>query len=471
MDRLFEQMKGKKVHIVGITGAEGSSILRLLVKQGNIDITGHDFLAEKSVEKSFKLWHKGISADEKKTIFAQFIQDTNSIPAFYNNNYLQDIDKADIIFVPQSWRLYPEQNRALYEAKKKGIPFYSLTRLYLDYSNAQIIAVTGTVGKGSVAHLIAQILKLAGKSVYFAGNDTWRLQVADFLPQMYPKDFLVVEISHRQLLDGFAKAPYMAVFTNLYPNHLDEVSFEQYQACKWSLFAKQTPADFSVINYDDEILRIGSAKLDSKVVYYSHKNRNMNTKNVQKQYDAIMNTNSSQFKNNILASITAVDTLDINITQFISSLDNIPQLAARCELIGQTNGVLLYDDIKSTTPWATLAALTKLANVLLICGGETKGLDYSQFAKVLAKSTKKVIILKSQLSDVLAYYLPEGKYIIVDSLKGAISHALEQASMGDIILISPAAAFFYSQFIKGKKSIKKVIISLLPEGRSVKDLH
>lgn len=471
MDEFFNFIKPKKIHIIGITGAEGSSILRLLAKQSGMDITGHDFLGDDSIEKSFKLYHKGLTLAKRNKLYDQFRIDTSTIKTFYKDHYMESIDEADILFAPQSWRLYPRQNQKLFDLAKRGIPFYSLTRLYLDYAKAKVIAVTGTVGKGSVANLISECLRLSDKKVYFAGNETWRLQVADLLPQMKEDEFLVIEISHRQLLDGFSRAPAVAVFTNLYPNHLDEVSWKQYQALKWSLFQKQKNEDYSVINYDNENLRKKTNNLKSNIIYYSSKSNNMNTKNVQKLFSKLMNTKSSQFSQNILASLTVMDLLNLDITQFVPSITHFPPLPARCQLIKTIHGIAVYNDIKSTTPWATLEAIKQLKKkVILICGGETKGIDYTSFAQSISKTTKKVIILKSGLSDVLVNYITTGDYHVVNSLEMAISFALKEATSGEAIVISPAAAFFYSKFIRGKNSITKVITSLLPVEQSGKGL-
>lgn len=463
MDEFFRQIQGKKIHIVGVTGAEGSSILRLLVKHKIPDIVLHDFLGEQTVEKSFKLWHKGISLPERNRLYEQFQSDISQVTFLRGGNYLKNILKADLIFVPQSWRLYKDRNTLLYKAKAMHIPFYSLTRLYLDYARATVIGVTGTVGKGSVAYLITEYLRSAGKSVYMAGNETWMVQIADKLDSMTPRDYLVLEISHRQLQDGFTRAPHIAVFTNLYPNHLDEMSWDEYRHLKLSLIKSQVQGDITVLNHDDPVLVQTSRLLKSETSFFSVKDRNMNTKNIQSIYSRIMNKKSNHYQSNILAAMTVMDILQIPLDNVLNVISKISSLPARVEKIGNISGVEFYNDIKSTTPWATMAGLRKLApNLILICGGDTKEIDYSTFFAEAKKYTKHIIALKSTLSREVEKHLPKQMYTISGELETAIQQAYKMSSKKSKILISPAAAFFYSKFIRGKKSIRKILTSLLP---------
>ncbi len=469
LQEFLQNIRDKAIHIVGVTGAEGSSILRFLLKHHIRDITAHDFLKENTIEKSYKLWHKGITVAEKNKYFQDFIVDLKQVKFNQGDSYLKDVLKADIIFVPQSWRLY-EENSLLWQAAENKIPFYSLTRLYLELSEAQLIGVTGTVGKGSVANILLQILKKnlpAERKVYFSGNETWMLQLGDKLDEMKKDDILILEISHRQLLDGFNKAPHIVVFTNLYPNHLDELSWEKYKQAKFNLLLSQKSSDFAVINYDIEELKAIVPQLKSKVLFFSSKNKDMNIKSVQEIYQFFLNNKSIHYLDNILASGTVANLLGVENKRIIECLKIIKSLPARLEYIASISGIEFYDDIKSTTPWATIAAVTKLLpNVILICGGRTKGINYQDFADKLKDKVKHLIIIKSELNQELSKVLPADLYTVADDLKSAIKHAFATAKAGDKIVVSPSAAFFYSDFIKGKKSLRKLIISLLPKEKS-----
>ena len=464
MYKFLREIQNKRIHIVGVTGAEGSNILRFLVKNGIRNITAHDLLLENSLEKSFKLWHKGLAVEERDANFEQFEKDLSKTVFYAKDKYLHDIQTAEIIFVPQSWRLYKGHNAPLWTAKKKNIPFYSLTRLYLDLAPAEIIAVTGTVGKGSVANIIYQILKLTGRKVYFAGNETWKSQVLDQFDRMTDKDMLILEVSHRQLQDGISRGPHIGVITNLYPNHLDEVTWDEYLKLKISLFEKQKAEDYAVLNWDIPQLREIGASLKSKVNYFSTKNKVMNIKSIQEYFSRLMNIKSDQYKSNILASSTVLSIIGIDLPTIINNFPKVRPLTARLEFLGEKSGIGFYDDLKSTTPWATEEAVAKLGkNTILILGGKTKGINYRDFIAKIFEITKEVILLDSQLSKLFQRYLPEQQLTVFKDLKSAIEFSYQKAKIGDNILLSPSAGFFYTDFIKGKKSLRKLFISLLPK--------
>lgn len=461
MEEFLKKIRGKLIHIVGVTGAEGSSILRFLISQKIKNITTHDFADYNALEKSYKLWHKGISIDERNKLFKQFTQDLSATIFYSGEKYLKDILSADIIFVSQSWRLYKQQNQLLWEAKNKNTPFYSLTRLYLDFAKAKVVGVTGTVGKGSTANILVQFLKAANKNVYFAGNESWMVQVLDKFAEMTNEDILVLEISHRQLQDGFAKAPDVVIFTNLYPNHLDEVTWDEYKKLKLSLITRQTVKDIAILNYGVNELRNIIGQLKSKIIFYSEKKRKMNIKSIQDIYEKIVINNSTQYIDNILAASTAANLLGVSSTTIAKSVKNIQALSARMEFIKKISGVSFYNDIKSTTPWATLAAVKKLAgNCILICGGRTKGIDYQDFIHKIEKDVEFIILLKSELSDKLIGLLPEKSYAVFTDLESAVLSAQKRAQKGKNILVSPAAGFFYSDFVKGKKSLRRIVEDL-----------
>ncbi len=464
----LSDLKNKNIHIIGVSGNEGSAILSFLSKHDIEYVTLHDFIPSQDIEKNFKLWHKGIKESEKEVLWKEFQIYLKKYKCFFGDDYLKNIENADIIFVPQSWRLYARNNKLLNLSQSKKIPFYSLTRLYLEFSKAKVVAVTGTVGKGSVASILYQLLRSQGVplqgQVYFGGNETWMMQVADKLDIMTQKDILILEISHRQLIDGISKGPNIAIFTNLYPNHLDEITWNEYKKIKFSLFQSQKESDISILNCDDENIKEVIPSLESRIIYYSEKNKEMNTKNIQKIFEEITNTKSTQYPINVLAASTVADELGLEYQDIRRSLHSLSTLPARKELIKITGGVKIYNDIKSTTPWATLKAVESLgSDIVLICGGDTKGIDYEEFISSIKRKVKYVVPILSNLSNLLTKCLPRNKYSLSGNLRDALEIAYQKAQSGDSILISPAAAFFYTKFIAGKTSLRKLVTSLPPK--------
>ena len=462
----IDNFKNKNIHIVGISGSEGSAILSFLAKYNIKNITLHDFIPSKDLEKNFKLWHKGIKESEKEILWNKFQTNLKNYKCHFGDDYLKDCENADIIFVPQSWRLYNRNSKLLEISQNTNIPFYSLTRLYLEFSKAKVVGITGTVGKGSVAHDLYQLLRNQSgskRNIFFAGNETWRLQVADKLDQMTDNDILILEISHRQLLDGITRGPKVAIFTNLYPNHLDEISWQEYKKFKFSLFQTQKEDDISILNFDDENIKEVIPFLKSKIIYYSEKNKDMNTKNIQNIFSDILNTKSDHYPVNIIAASTAADILGIDIQLIKQKISTLKSLPARKELIKSIEGIKIYDDIKSTTPWATLKAIKSLGkHCIVICGADMKDIDYTEFLRKIEDNIELLIVIKSPLSEAVKK-IYQGNYQTVENLSHAVSIAYKSAQKGNSILVSPAAAFFYTKFIAKKESLRKIVTSFPPK--------
>ena len=456
----IKSLIGKNIHLIGVSGAEGSSILNLLVSSAIRSVTAHDFIESAMLEKNFKLWHKGIAVDKRNELFKSFIANLNKVKFNDAASYLKGITDAEIIFVPQSWRLYP-QNKKLFALKSGRTSFYSLMRLYLDFAPARIVGVTGTVGKGSVANLIFEILKRNNKNVYFTGNETWRLQLAEKLTSMNTDDYLILEISHRQLQDGFNRSPHQLVFTNLYPNHLDEMPLADYLRYKLNVLRSQDHTAMSILNYDNDFLRNIAAELKSNVLFYSTENKEKNIISIQKNFTKLMSIKSDHYLENILAASTLVLNEGISVESVLDIIPSIPALPARLQYLGRINNVEIFDDIKSTTPWATLAAIDKFSgNLILIVGGDTKGISYDKLVGKMKSENLKCIALKSALSRHLHKNYPQLQLIEKDGLEESVKYALSIAKNGTGLLISPSAANFYSYFIRGKRSIRKIISAL-----------
>src|SRR3990172_5540975 len=102
----IKDIENKNIHIIGVSGSEGSAVLFFLAKHNISSISCHDFISYDELEKNFKRWHKGIGKKDKEKYWEKFSAIINSYKCYFGKDYLKDIENADIIFIPQSWRLY-----------------------------------------------------------------------------------------------------------------------------------------------------------------------------------------------------------------------------------------------------------------------------------------------------------------------------------------------------------------------------
>ena len=141
-------------------------------------------------------------------------------------------------------------------ARQRGIPVISEVELAARWLRGRIVAVTGTKGKSTTTVLTGQILEADGQTVLVGGNVGTAL--SSQVEQSAPDVIHVVETSSFQLELTETFHPWIAVFLNLSPDHLDRhVSFGEYTEAKARIFANQTRTDAMVINADDpQVLEI-----------------------------------------------------------------------------------------------------------------------------------------------------------------------------------------------------------------------
>ncbi|MFH1508922.1 MAG: UDP-N-acetylmuramoyl-L-alanine--D-glutamate ligase [bacterium] len=466
----LEALKHKNIHIVGISGAEGSSVAEFLLGIGARDIIGHDIATHEEFRASYYKYHDWLTDDEKEKKFQSLTG--SEIKINFGREYLSGIEKADVVFVPQSWFRYKENIPKLKKMMEKGTPFSSIMKLYFELSKAPIVGITGTVGKSSVASFTYQILsQFKPGHVFATGNDRKNEQVLNKILDLTIDDILVVEISNRQLTIDLQKSPHVGVLTNVSPNHLDDhESFIEYKAIKQSLFQYQTGMNFAVFDYDDEESRDIAKDLESNVIWVSTKEE-LNDGVYIKNGDIEIKAGNKVFnvgqvrdiavpgvhnEKNVLLAIASAYALNIDSKTIRESLANLKSLPNRIEEVANINGAKYINDTSSTRPKSMQAAVEtfKSYNTILITGGKRPILIPGEFEsaadQILDAKVKAVFLIGEagqQIEDTIrseAHNLAKNVPLImkVKNLDEAVDKANRMAKKGDTVLFSPGCESF-----------------------------
>ncbi|MEK7512547.1 MAG: UDP-N-acetylmuramoyl-L-alanine--D-glutamate ligase, partial [Patescibacteria group bacterium] len=338
--------------------------------------------------------------------------------------------------------------------------------LFAEYCPCPIIGITGTRGKSTTATLIWKILKENWENdkrkVYLAGN----IQGEATLPlidQVTKNDLVVLELSSWQLQGFGAKkiSPQVAVFTNIFPDHLNYYkTMREYICDKKFIFQFQTKRDFCVINAENNYTKNIKNEIHSKLIEFGKKDVPTSWR---------LSIPGEHNLENIAATLAVGKIFGLTKKQMRSSIESFSGLEHRLELIRTINDISFINDTTSTTPVAGVKALNSMIKpTILLAGGATKNLNLTEFARAIAKKVKAVVLLEGTATNELykkickhgGEHLIAGRY---DNFEKAIKHAHSLSLPGDIILLSPGCAsfgMFKNEFDRGEQ-FKKIVKLLL----------
>ncbi len=493
--RAIRALADADVHVVGLASTEGAAMVRFLWSQGVRRLTVHDFQPADQVEAAFRRMHVGMPAAERGRVWRALAD--LPIERRFGDRYLEGIADAGAVFAGQAWYLYPPNLPTLTELRAAGVPFYGITELYFDLSPAPVLAVTGSNGKSTTSRLVEAILRHTACRVYYAGNERRSVQVLGELGAMRPDDWLVLEVSNRQLAD-VAPRPRIGVVLNVLPNHLDEHggSFEAYAAVKRKLVAGQGPGDHAVLNADNPATRAMAAGLGGTVWWFSRTTpvergawladgrvwlrRGRDDPPLDAGPAAAARLVGTHNHENVLAAALAAWLAGADVAAIRRGIAGFRGLRHRTQLVWRARGVDYYDDLNSTTPQATVAALTALAApIVLIAGGDDKGLDLGPLAHAVATRVRRLVLLPGAGSDrieaavraAMAGRAAEGgppggaaaahdggppmgaaatpAIVRYATLRDAVADVVADAQAGDTVLLSPACPYFFRMHYLG----------------------
>jgi UDP-N-acetylmuramoylalanine--D-glutamate ligase len=371
----------------------------------------------------------------------------------------------------------PDKAPLIKALKEKGTEIIDEIEFAAQFSNAKIIAVTGSNGKTTTTRLVFHILQTAGLDVGLAGNVGFSLakQVAQS-----DREFYALEVSSFQL-DACKKfKPTIGILTNITPDHLDryEYKLENYIASKFRIAQNKLDADIFIYNAEDENIANGFGKFWKQIGMGGCISVSMKALANDTEYLNVEHTDFSIKKSeltiqgwhnrfNISCAVLAAKELGIENHKIAEALRSFVNEAHRLESVAEINGVEYINDSKATNVDSVFYALEAMTKpVVWIVGGVDKGNDYSPLFQLVGQKVKAVICLGKDNSKILEAFKNRIEVIVeTGSMQEALKASSLYAGEGDVVLLSPACASFdlFNNYQHRGNVFKEIVNSAIVE--------
>ena len=428
MDNNFvEWLRGKKVTVVG-GGISGVSAARALAKLGAVVLL---------TEQGF------IPTEVKEELEKRKVQ-------LEEGGHTEKSLEADLIVVSPG---VPPNSFVFQKAREIGIKIIGELELGYRLTSGKYIAVTGTNGKSTVVKMIEHILSPYGAVA--TGNigrplSTFALQGGLF----------VIEASSFQLYTIETFRPNIAVITNISEDHMDWHSdFEDYCRAKLNITLNQTSEDYLILNMDEDgCMTKAAEETKARVKFVSLKSEDADAFPDSDGWLVIVDEKGRPIRlinrnellihgqhnvmNALFASLAAYHAgADVEVIR--RGLRTFRGLPHRLEFVDEIHGVKFYNDSKGTNPHSVKWALKSFDKpVILIMGGEDKGVDFSPLVSDIWKKVKFLVVLGKARNKLVKTFSNVTEVIEASDIEDAVLKAYRKAEPGDIIVLSPGCASF-----------------------------
>lgn len=341
-------------------------------------------------------------------------------------------------------------------AEEAGIEVISEVELAYRLTPCPITAITGTNGKTTTTTLTGEIMKTAYSGTAVVGNIG--IPYSEEVERLTEKDWVVAEISSFQMEKAKEFHPHISAVLNITPDHLNRhKTMDVYIAMKERVFAKQTAADFCILNHGDEACRKMADKTAAKVFFFDSSETlaegiYLDGDAIEVRWGAINETlihvdelqilGVHNYENVMAAAAMgicagiALDTIRVVLKGFAG-------VAHRIEYVATVDGVDYYNDSKGTNVDASIRAVLAMKKpIVLIGGGYDKGSSFDEWTKLFPGRVKHLVLIGITAPKVRASAEKFGFTAISDceTFEEAVDLCREKAEDGDCVLLSPACA-------------------------------
>ncbi|MBR4168385.1 MAG: UDP-N-acetylmuramoyl-L-alanine--D-glutamate ligase [Lachnospiraceae bacterium] len=366
--------------------------------------------------KNILIWGYGREGQSTEAFLKQYCR-PKEITVFEGSREEIDEDKFDLII--KSPGIIMDEDHPKYTSQ---------TEIFLSAFSQNVIGITGTKGKSTTSALLYHVLKNTLKrKVILLGNIGE--PCLNHYGEIDADTVVVFEMSCHQLAHTKV-SPHIAVFLNLYEEHLDYYqTFEKYCMAKCNITKYQTEQD---VLYVGEMLGDIATRAQKIIIPATGFDYDLKILGEHNQYNA-------EFVYRIATEQFGASAQEVR--QFLKTFEG---LSHRLQLLGVKDGISYYDDSISTIPDATISALAAVRNAhTVLIGGMDRGINYDELISYIRKNPGYTYIfmydsgkrILKTLKD-----LPNCHY--AGDLKNAVDMAKKLTPEGYAVILSPAAASY-----------------------------
>ncbi|MCQ2587962.1 MAG: UDP-N-acetylmuramoyl-L-alanine--D-glutamate ligase [Treponema sp.] len=480
----IEDIKNKHVTIMGLgLNGGGEAAVRFFLKKG-----AYVTVTDMKTPEQLKPTVDKINNDPEL--------DTSKLTYRLGEHKMEDFENADCVIKNPGVKY--EDNKYLAAAKAIETDL----SIFLRFTTAPIIAVTGSKGKSSTVSSIYYGLKTAGYKTFLGGNIT--VSPLTFFDEVTQDTPVVIEFSSWQLADLRGRKvlkPYISIITKIVPDHQNWYgNMEDYVADKRLIYADQDEGCYSIFDDGEDepgtgpkcggtwgdlfasetkatVLRYGKTELRKGFGAWQ-------TKDDKGNFCGKILLPRMEKPETILSSLSVPgDHMKVNVLNaaMVMYLMGIPAKKTE-EICGKWQGIdhrlqyfhswknsngttyKFYNDSCATVPEAASAA-TKAFNkpVILLTGGTDKGLELDILEETLKTSpVKDLYFLAGTATDKILPGLNKasvkyhGPFNNLEALFAELKENISKESEKEdqIVVFSPGATsfgMFTNEFDRGNK--------------------
>lgn len=424
-------IRGKKVLVLGLSKS-GIAAAKFAKKHGAIVyLSEGKYVDEENMYKVSDLKSLGINVE-------------------YGSHSDEFVDNAELVVSSPG---IPPHSEIIKRIVAKNIPVISELELAYRECDIPFIIITGTNGKTTTTALTEHILAKSLKVKACGNIGQPPCNIAD-----ENLDYFICEASSYQLAMSPSLKPFISVWTNFTPDHIDwHQGLENYFKAKAKVFLSPQAPKYSVLNAKDEKLLEFSKKAEGEIFMFAgnvgenccyeedgkiiYKQNGKAEEIITLKECPLLGEHNYQ---NIMCAIICAKLTGVPNDLIKSAIMEFKAPAHRLEKIIEKDGITFYNDSKATNPEAAIVAIDSFnnTNVALIAGGRDKNTDLTEFCKSVNAHIKTVVLIGEATERFEQNLRANGFDNIIKekTMESAIDKCIELKP--DVVLLSPACASF-----------------------------